>query len=403
MSLFNNKYIQFSLYRDAELEAFYDIDPKYRRNIIYSHMMIHFLPALVIMIYFWGVIGEAILWQVFALTLLFYVLIILETVAYMFPSTRSVYKRYLPWLFILLAAAGGFGGYLAGISIEAEISQSGAVFGGMIGGFVIFIWTYLGMSLILKASRAIYTQKAAIEADVRFATEVQERILQDVSIEHNSSKACATSVPANELGGDFFELSCYDNTIYACIGDVSGHSFGAGLLMTMTKSALRTHLEYNHNPAEIMKALNGMFFRQSDRAMYATMCLLKLDLSSKQAELCNAGHLPVYHYVAGEQKLLTQYKKGMGLGLIDSAQFENLRFRVEQGDLLLIYSDGLIEIRDKDSKIRDADFFEDIVYRSIKEPFDKPEDLSKRILQEVRKADYSDTFEDDATLTVIQV
>ncbi len=403
MSLFNNKYIQFSLYRDAELEAFYNIDPKYRRSIIFSHMMIHLLPVLLIMVYFWGFVSEAFIWQVLLVTLLFYALIIIETSAYMFPSSRNVYKRYVPWLLIPLVIVGGYGGYLVGSNIETEISLPLPVFAGIFGGFGIFIWTYMGMSLILKASRAIYTKKAAIEADVRFATEVQERILEDISIEYNSSKAYATSVPANELGGDFFELSRYDNTLYACIGDVSGHSFGAGLLMTMTKSALQTHLEYNHNPSEIMKALNGMFLNQSDRAMYATMSLLRLDLSSMQAEMCNAGHLPLYHYMAEEEKLVTRYKKGLGLGLVDKAEFENLRFSVEKGDLLFLYSDGLIEIRDEHSNIRDFDFFEQLVYRSIQHPFDNPEELSKMIFKEVQKADHSGKFEDDATLTIIEV
>lgn len=406
MSLFNNKYIQFSLYRDADLEAFYEIDPKYRRSIIFSHMMIHFLPVLLIMVYFWGVVGDAFIWQVLLVTLLFYALIILETTAYMFPSSRKVYKRYFPWFLIPLAIIGGYGGYTTGFEImrmESGISRPGAYSAGIFGGFGIFVWTYLGMSLILKASRAIYSKKAEIEADVRFATEVQNRILEDVSIEYNSSKAYATSVPANELGGDFFELSRHDNTLYACIGDVSGHSFGAGLLMTMTKSALQTHLEYNHNPSEIVKALNGMFLKQSDRAMYATMSLLKLDLSSKQAEVCNAGHLPLYHYVAEEKKLVTRYKKGLGLGLINQAEFENLRFTVEKGDLLFLYSDGLIEIRDEQSSIRDIKFFEQLVHRLMQQPFDGPEELSKMIFKEVQNADHSDKFEDDATLTIIEV
>ena len=406
MSLFNNKYIQFSLYRDMELEAFYDIDTKYRWSIIFAHMMIHFLPILVIIFYFWSFFGDSFTWQVLAVSLIFYLAIILETVAYLFPSSRKVFKRYFLWMIIPLAILCGYSGYIIGIEItasESEINRPGMLFAGISGGFGIFVWTYMGMSLILKASRAIYTKKADIEADVRFAKEVQERILQDRSVEYNSSKAHATSVPANELGGDFFELFRHNQTLFASIGDVSGHSFGAGLLMTMTKSALQTHLEYNHNPSEIMKALNGMFLNQSDRAMYTTMSLLQLDLSSKQAEMCNAGHLPLYHYMGEEEKFVTRYKKGLGLGLINKAEFENLRFSVEKGDLLFLYSDGLIEIRDEHSNIRDIDFFEQLVYHSIQQPFDGPKELSKMIFKEVQKADHSGKFEDDATLTIIEV
>lgn len=406
MSLFNNKYIQFSLYRDADLEAFYEIESKYRWSIIFAHMMIHFLPVLLIMVYFWGYFGDQFIWQVLFVTLLFYALIILETTAYMFPSTRHIYKRYFPWFLIPLVILGGYGGYIIGsegIITESEISRPDAFFAGIFGGFGIFVWTYLGMSLILKASRAIYTKKAAIEADVRFASEVQKRILEDVYIEYNSSEAYATSVPANELGGDFFELSRHDETLFACIGDVSGHSFGAGLLMTLTKSSLQTHLRYNHDPSKIMNALNELFLKQSDRSMYATMSLLKVNLSENQAELCNAGHLPLYHYIADDNRFQTQYKKGLGLGLVVNVEYENLQFPVNKGDLLFLYSDGLIETRDEQSKIREIKFFEQILFRAIQHPFDGPKELSKHIFKEVQHADYSNTFEDDATLTIIQI
>ena len=406
MSLFNNKYIQFSFYRDADLEAFYDIDSKYRRSIIFSHMMIHFLPVLLIMVYFWAFVGDELIWQVLSVTLVFYALIIIETTAYLFPSTRKVFKRYLPWFFVPLIIIGGFFGYIVGLeSFDAEsgFNEKLAFIIGVFGGFGMFIWTYMGMSLILKASRAIYSKKAEIEADVRFATEVQERILEDVSIEHHLSKAYAASVPANELGGDFFELSRHDESFFACIGDVSGHSFGAGLLMTMTKSALQTHLEYNHNPSDVIGALNGMFLKQSDRAMYATMCLLKLDLSTQTAKLCNAGHLPILHYMKEEGEFEYRYKKGLGLGMINKANYENLEFSVNEGDLLFLYSDGLIETRDEESKIRDADFFEQIIKRSVEQPFEHLSELLNLIYEDVEAADSSDKFEDDATLIIIEV
>lgn len=405
MSLFNNKYVQLSLYRDTDLEAFYNIDPKYRRSIIFAHMMIHFLPVIVAVLFFRELLGDAYTLQVWIASILFYSAIILETTAYMYPKSRKLYKRIFPWLFIPFAIISGYAGYLIGTEVFSpeSLHQITTYSAGIAVGFGVFIWTYLGMSLILKASRAIYTKKAAIEADVRFATEVQNRILEDVEIEYNSSRAYATSIPANELGGDFFELARQDNILFASIGDVSGHSFGAGLLMTMTKSALQTHLEYNHDPSDIMKALNGLFLKQSDRAMYATMTMLKLNLSSQKAELCNAGHLPVLHYVAESGKLETRRNKGIGLGIVDKAEYTNLEFSICKGDYLFIYSDGLIETRDQDWKVRDINFFEQIIKRAVTGPHTNPGELSTIIIDEAKQSDFSDWFEDDATLIAIEV
>ena len=405
MSLFNNKYIQFSLYRDADLEAFYDIDPKYRRSIIFAHMMIHFLPVLVAVMFIREYWGNTYTLQIWLASLIFYTAIILETVAYLYPKSRVLFKRIFPFLLIPIAMVFGYAGFIIGTDFfnSDSLRQMSTYSAGIAVGFGVFIWTYFGMSLILKASRAIYTKKAAIEADVRFATEVQKRILEDVAIEHNSTSAFVMSVPANELGGDFFELSLSEDTILACVGDVSGHSFGAGLLMTMTKSSIQTHLEYNRDPSEITKAINGMFLKQSDRAMYATMTMLKLDTSSRNAEVCNAGHLPVLHYVAATGELETRRNKGLGLGMIDKAEYSNLQFTVDKGDLLFLYSDGLTETRDENSMVRDAEFFEQIIKQKLANSIKDPSELTSAILKDTEESDYSDRFEDDATLMVIKV
>jgi len=405
MSFFNNDYVQISLYRDADLEAFYEIDPKYRRSIIFAHMMIHFLPVLVVVLFLQKLWADAYTSYIWGGSLLFYTAIILETVAYMYPSSRKLLKRIFPWLFIPIAILGGYGGYLIGsgaFSTNSGLIQAENLAAGVAVGFGTFIWAYLGMSLILKASRAIYTKKAAIEADVRFATEVQKKILQDVGIELNSSSAYAKSVPANELGGDFFELTRQDKHIFACVGDVSGHSFGAGLLMTLTKSALQTHLEYNLDPASIATALNKLFLSQSDKSMYSTMSLLKYDTSSRKAVLCNAGHLPVLHYSRERKTIEEQYKKGLGLGMINSANYDNQKFKLQKGDILFLFSDGLIETRDEDGDVRDMDAFKQILNRSIRQDYGSTAELTEIIINEVMENDHADKFEDDATLIILE-
>jgi len=405
MSFFNNGYVQISLYRDVDLEAFYEIDPKYRRSIIFAHMMIHFLPVLLVVLFlreFWGDEYTSYIWSA---SLLFYAAIILETIAYMYPLSRKLFKRLFPWFFIPIAILGGYAGYLIGneaFSSNSGISLVENLSAGIAVGFGTFIWTYLGMSLILKASRAIYTKKAAIEADVRFATEVQKKILQDVNMEYESICAYAKSVQANELGGDFFELTRRNDTIFACVGDVSGHSFGAGLLMTMTKSALQTHLEYNHDPASIASALNKLFLNQSDRSMYSTMSLLKYNASTRKAVLCNAGHLPVFHYCREHDTIEERYEKGLGLGLICSAGYKNQEFEVQKGDLLFFFSDGLVEIRDENGNIRDMDTFKQILDLSIRQHYSSIAKLNEIIFKEVRNNDYADKFEDDATLIILE-
>ncbi len=412
MSLLQNKYFHISIYRDHELEAFYDTDPTNRRKIIYAHLMIHLLPALLALVFFYFMLEGQLLIFIGVFVFIFYAAVILETVTYLYPKSRQFYKKHLKWilipLFLLLGVAGYWvGAHLGGKGLsETESSLIGidVLFRGFALSMGAFVWAYLGLSHVFTASRELFTRRAEIESEIEFATEVQNRILQDISVEHDSTRAYACSIPANELGGDYFELSQIENNLFATVGDISGHSFGAGLLMTMTKSALQTHLEYGQDPADIMQRLNRMLLRQSDRSMYATMVFLKLDLVHNHALLCNAGHLPVFHYSKSTGKLEKRYQKGIGLGITKQANYNNLEFSTEEGDLIILYSDGLIETRDEQMNVRESRFFEDLLHQLIThQPDEEPEELAKSIMQKVQSEDFSDRMEDDTTLILIRV
>jgi len=147
-----------------------------------------------------------------------------------------------------------------------------------------------------------------------------------------------------------------------------------------------------------------MLLRQSDRSMYATMVFLKLDLEKKSTVLSNAGHLPVFHYNKKSGKLEKRYQKGIGLGITKKANYKNLEFSTEEGDLIILYSDGLIETRDEQMQIRESHYFEDLLLQSITNSrHEAPQELAESILEKVKSDDFSDSMEDDATLILIKV
>ena len=409
MSLFNNEI--FTIYRDADLEAFYDVDLKNRRKIILAHAIIHFFPVLMAILFtrLFSLDDFAVWLIVFALML--YAIVIVETTSYLFPKSRKFYKKYFLWIIIPIGFLVGIGGYSVGQELFSFVQDNDAdlrttflqiIFGGL-GVFALFILSQLGLSQILYASKSLYTRKAEVEADIRFATEIQERILKDVSVENPVVRAYACSYPANDLGGDFFELSIRDDHLFASIGDISGHSFGAGLLMTMTKSALQTHLGYTHDPAKVMSALNTLLNQQSGREMFATMVLLRMDIPKRKVTLSNAGHLPVLHIPAGSGEIIWRHVKGVGLGIIESFRYSNLEFDVQPGDILVICSDGLVETRDENMQVRDLDFFEDMVADVLESGTGSPRDLAITLMNKIRLSDHSREMDDDSTLIVIQM
>ncbi len=409
MSLFNN--LKFTIYRDTELEAFYDVDLKNRKKLIFAHIIIYLFPVLFAVLIAQIYLLNGLEHWLIIFSLILYAIVIVETVAYLFPKSRKLYKNYFLWFIIPIGVLIGLGGYFAGRDLIAfaqdyDLARDSGILQFLLGGvaiFALFFVSQIGLSQILLASKSLYTRKAKVEADLQFATEIQERILQEVTVNQNGTTAYACSYPANELGGDYFELSVKENNLFASIGDISGHSFGAGLLMTMTRSALQTHLEYNREPAQVMSHLNTLLNRQTDRSMYATMTLLKLDLANYQVSLCNAGHLPVIHIPFGTHKVIYRHKKGVGLGITEAAAYDNLEFEVKKGDLLILYSDGLIETRDEKMQVRDTDFFEELLVETIKSEKLSPAELATGLLARVRDSDHSAEMEDDSSLIVINV
>ncbi|MCH8494249.1 MAG: serine/threonine-protein phosphatase [Balneolales bacterium] len=425
MRFFKNK--AKYLYRDLELQQFYEIDLRSRWKIITAHLMVQLLPVFVITVLYVQYSHVRFIWIGLVFSVLFYVGIMIETTSYLFPKSRELYKKVFPWMLVPIFLVAAYGGYVVGAEVMPLLTGEGHnifiylkyISGGITLVVGLFVWTQIGLSQILQASRSLFTKKAEVDADIRFATEVQNRFLSDVEVVFKNGSGFASSQQANELGGDYFELSVRDNFIVASVGDVSGHSFGAGLLMTMTKSALQTHLEYGLKPDKIMASLNKLFLRQSDRAMYATMTMLTMDVTTGKALVCNAGHLPVLHWRARSKSLHHRYMKGLGLGIYEKATFSNLEFTVETGDIILLYSDGLIETRDEQKQIREMDFFENLAANVIQQTMNKLDksaqleddvqstSVAKRIatnlMDAIRKNDHAVQFEDDATLVVLAV
>ncbi|MCH8557403.1 MAG: serine/threonine-protein phosphatase [Balneolia bacterium] len=407
--LLNNKYI--ALNRDHELKAFYDVPSHVQRKVVYAHLIIHSVVITALISFFHFMADPQLFWLATALCCILYVYIVFETASYMNEKARSFLKKYMWAIFLVLFIGSGFLGMQIGTIIFDPDSSFIAVFLpfllGTFGCIFLFGWAQFGIGKLLEASGVLHSNMARVEADVRFASEVQKRLLKKTKIrdEKTGLNATAASVPASELGGDYFELSRQAGSLYASVGDISGHSFGAGLLMSMMKSALQTHLSYSDNPAEILGSLNKMMLNQSDRSMFATMVLLKLEPESGMATLSNAGHVPVFHFTKSTGRLEQRWKRGVGLGMSLRASYDNLNFETQKGDLIIIYSDGLAETRDESGAIRDMSYFRAQVEKqliNISTDADASY-VSELILSSVQQEDSAIRQEDDQTLIVIKV
>jgi serine phosphatase RsbU (regulator of sigma subunit) len=125
------------------------------------------------------------------------------------------------------------------------------------------------------------------------------------------------------------------------LGDVSGHGLPTGLLVAMAKSALATLLEAGHEGSDLFKRLNEVIHRATDPRHYMTLCLLAYDPERRRGALTNAGQLAPYR-ISGE-RIEALSLPAFPLGLFPDRTFPTREVEFAAGDLVVFYSDGIIE------------------------------------------------------------
>ena len=157
----------------------------------------------------------------------------------------------------------------------------------------------------------------------------------------------ATSVffrPSDKIGGDFFDAWTDGDCTHFLIGDISGHSTSAALMMAVSKGIFRSLGYTMTNPLEIVTAANRMLCPMMlESRMFLTLVYVLFDARDNTACLVSAGHNPVYHLNGSEITAIDSTGPVIGWDLEDT--WETVRCRFDPGMLLFMYTDGLTEAK----------------------------------------------------------
>jgi len=166
------------------------------------------------------------------------------------------------------------------------------------------------------------------------------------------------------VGGNFLYLETLeDQSVVAAVGDVLGHSFGAGLIMSMLVTMTDDHMWFKKTPCGLLERLNDRLRDQRKRTLFATMGCIWLD--GDKATIWNAGQMPVLKYSPPDGDLTKIKPPGFALGMTDKAEYSATDVPIKQDEILVPYSDGLVETRDEDGEIRGEDDFYSIVKKVL--------------------------------------
>lgn len=187
--------------------------------------------------------------------------------------------------------------------------------------------------------------------ELEHATLIQRSILPGESPpfpDRKDFELHAAMVPAKEVGGDLFDFFLLDGDhIGFLVGDVSGKGVPAALFMAVTRTLLRATAQYQRIPGECFTSVNRTLAEGNAAGMFVTCFYGVLNTSTGELVFCNAGHNPPYLFSAGGQVRKLAQKSGPMLGIIPGVEYRTITIRMEPGESILLYTDGVTEAVNK--------------------------------------------------------
>ncbi len=197
--------------------------------------------------------------------------------------------------------------------------------------------------------------KERIESELKIAHEIQMGILPKVFPpfpEREEFDLWAVMKPAREVGGDFYDFFFMDHDhLCIAIGDVSDKGVPAALFMSMTKTLIQAKSTEGMAPHEVVAALQEDLVSNNPSMMFVTLFLGILDTHTGEFVYCNAGHNPPYVIRSDGGTTRLEMTGGVALGVVDDFDYQSCSIRLQPGDGVLLYTDGVTEAMDADGNL----------------------------------------------------
>jgi sigma-B regulation protein RsbU (phosphoserine phosphatase) len=198
---------------------------------------------------------------------------------------------------------------------------------------------------VVENARLYEREQALVrmQEEVRLASKIQLELLPKDSPSIPGYEIAGRSIPAQTVGGDYFDFIAMDNKRLAiCLGDVSGKGLPASLLMANLQATLRGQALLNDAPKECLQRSNRLLFQSTSDEKFATLFYGILDPAAHTFSFTNAGHDRPYLLRKG-QEMERLKDGGIPLAMMEDFTYEEGTVSLDVGDSIVIYSDGIPE------------------------------------------------------------
>jgi phosphoserine phosphatase RsbU/P len=241
-------------------------------------------------------------------------------------------------------------------------------------------------------------QLSELEQDLDRAWMVQGELLPKQNLRFNGWEVSYHYEPAGPVSGDYCDLVSTDaGDLYFLIGDVSGKGVAASLLMSQLHAIFRSLIGAGLGVSELVERANQVFAESTMRPYYATLVCGKA-ATSGEVEVCNAGHC--FPLLLQDGRVSQIAATGLPIGMFCRERYSCTQLKLNKGDRLLLYTDGLSEARDRANVEYGEDRLQSVLSESSRLPAGA---LVSRLLKDVREFSSGMPMADDLTIMAIEM
>jgi len=240
------------------------------------------------------------------------------------------------------------------------------------------------------------------QAELAVAADIQKSFLPDRIPSLKGFDIAATTIPAREVGGDFYDFILQDGNLQFVIADVAGKGVPAALFMALSRTILRACAAPHKSAMEVLGCANNMIVADSgsgNLGMFLTLFFARLNQTNGSILYANAGHNQPLLFRAATRSKETMEVTGVALGMMADMEYEQRQISFERGDVLLLYTDGIVEAMDAKEKI----FGMDRLKSSMAAAADRSaQEILDAILTDLKRFVKGAVQSDDITAVVIK-
>jgi serine phosphatase RsbU (regulator of sigma subunit) len=259
--------------------------------------------------------------------------------------------------------------------------------------------TFNRMAEDLRTNQERLLAQERLRKELEMCRRIQEEMLPHDPLRSAFVEVKGLSLPAREVGGDFFNYFLLPNGEAALlVGDVSGKGVPAALLMANLQATLRARLPLEPDLAALATHLDAEIEQTTPGAAYLTLFMAVLDGAAGHLRYVNAGHNPPF-LLRADGRVEALGSTGRPLGLLSGGGYEQAQVSLSAGDSLFLYTDGVVESEDPDG---DAFGMDRLQAMLVEERASGLDGILHRVEESVRAFRGGTEAADDATMVVLK-